>query len=60
MTFKISQGDIQYLLRLIITNREIVKVDKKSPLEEKLESIGAWLETMPENEKYVYLLGRKA
>lgn len=58
-TFKLSENDINYLLKLVEFNTKEF-IDKKTPLQEKLESIAAWMATMPESERYVYLLGRKA
>ena len=58
MTFKLTQRDIDYLLGCVIGSRGADW--DKSEIEQKLVSIQAWMETMPPEDRLVYLLGRKA
>lgn len=54
MTFKISEREIRNIITGLVSDEDWDEPE----LRKKLESILAWMETMPENQRYVYLLGR--
>lgn len=54
MTFKISEKEIRSIITGLVSDEDWDEPE----LRKKLESVLAWLETMPDNERYVYLLGR--
>lgn len=57
MTFKLTEREVDFLLERLVEARKNLN---KSDVEEKLESIQSWMQTMPIEDRVVYLLGRKA
>jgi len=57
MTFKLTERELDFILERLAAARKNLN---KSDVEEKLESIQAWMQTMPAEDRVVYLLGRKA
>lgn len=61
MTFKLTERDIRDICNALVGYYDAYGIGaEKEPLMRTMESIRAWLDTMPAEDRIIYLLGRKA